>query len=329
MNRGPDSSSRNRGTRFTSWRKGDRGPSLQDQFARVVRELHAPVGPGYQIFAVDGGRVRSLHLTPEASCFAVVGRHSECDLSMESDPAVSLRHLLLRVVTLESGGGSALRVIDLATPEGFQTDEGNPLAAVVAEGPFAFRIGRSAIFAIPWGVFLVPDLPAPSSVGSGVVPPVLPPSGHPYRDASRASRARWQTEITMVPPPSSLAPERSKLAAERVLTVRRGHHQTDVPKSLAALSSGVLLGRYARCDHAGRDLMGARVSRVHSLLLHEGGDDLLFDLASSNGTHHDGARVRRVLLRDGDRVELAPGYEDSIHLTWRHCPQSGDPLVWN
>ncbi len=293
-------------------------PSLRDAFTRVATRLHAPERPGYQVFAVGGPRLTSLHLPPLRSAFAVVGRHTACDISLDDDPAVSLRHLLLRVVTLRSGA-LALRVIDLATRSGFQTHDGITHVAVVAEGPFAFRLGRSAIFAIPWGVEVEAVLPPASPSLSGPVPHMLP--AHPYREAGRAP---WRSRVSVVPPPSSFVCTSGGERGERVLTVRHGDARVEVRRSLASLSSGVLLGRYPRCDTDARSLMGHQISRVHALLLHEAGQDLVFDLASTNGLWWHGVRVREVALRDGDRVRLAARGSDSVSLRWRHEPPCCD-----
>jgi hypothetical protein len=322
----PDDRDRNPGTQLPHvLARGAARPSLREHFARLGPELHAPSAPGYQVFATDGPHLRSVHLPPVASAFAVVGRHEACDLAVVSAASVCLRHVLLRAVSLEQGG-VALRVIDLATPQGFETDDDVALTAVVVEGPFAFRIGSCAVFAIPWGAAVSRELPAPASRRSLVVPRLLAPSV-PLPD--RPPPAEWQTRVTLVPPPSSMAPAIDDALGERVLRLRSRGEGFDVPRSLATLASGVLLGRYGRCDPAATRLMGGEISRVHALLLHEGGDDLIFDLASTNGISHGGARVRRAVLADGDRVALAPRCDGSLQMTWRHGRADRPPIVWH
>src|SRR5262249_45254037 len=58
-------------------------------------------------------------------------------------------------------------------------------------------------------------------------------------------------------------------------TIRIGHR---------ALTEGVLLGRYSRCDGAGGLADDATLSRVHALLIQLDDIVLLIDTASSNGT---------------------------------------------
>jgi hypothetical protein len=80
-------------------------------------------------------------------------------------------------------------------------------------------------------------------------------------------------------------------------------HETDVDR-------GVLIGRYERCAFGAED---ERLSRVHLLIVRDGGEIWAVDTASSNGTTAAGEPIRQHRL--GDTTELLLG--GRVHLRWR------------
>ncbi len=81
--------------------------------------------------------------------------------------------------------------------------------------------------------------------------------------------------------------------------------------TLLALSAGtdialehglVIVGRDRRCNAR---LESDRVSRRHCILATEGGDVLVRDLGSTNGTFINGQRVASGRLKPGDEVSIA------------------------
>jgi two-component system cell cycle response regulator len=63
----------------------------------------------------------------------------------------------------------------------------------------------------------------------------------------------------------------------------------------------VTLGRAPTCTHAFDE---ASLSRVHARVVKEGGQHVVVDEGSRNGVFVNGDRVKRCVLRDGDRVRL-------------------------
>jgi pSer/pThr/pTyr-binding forkhead associated (FHA) protein len=80
-------------------------------------------------------------------------------------------------------------------------------------------------------------------------------------------------------------------------------------------------GRYLEADSAIVPIMGtvtrlgrslsadveiddATVSRRHALIVRQDGQTLLLDDSSRNGTWHNGIRVQRAVLSDGDEIDL-------------------------
>ena len=62
--------------------------------------------------------------------------------------------------------------------------------------------------------------------------------------------------------------------------------------------------RLGRSLSADVELDDATVSRRHALLVHEDGETVLLDDGGRNGTWHNGFRVDRAVLHDGDTIEL-------------------------
>ena len=86
------------------------------------------------------------------------------------------------------------------------------------------------------------------------------------------------------------------------------------PDEVTLLSDGVVIGRDpAACDVV---LDADVASRRHARIMTDpGGDTILADLGSSNGTFVNGEPVTRILLADGDRLGF--GSRDEVHCLFR------------
>ncbi len=118
--------------------------------------------PGVVVVAVDSMTKRiagSLCLAAKVgqANAAIVGRHGHCDLYLEGDPALSLRHLALVVSPLSAGAGEHgrpqvdFRVLDLRTRSAFLDEQGRRLESVTAEGPTFLAVGGHALFLVVSG----------------------------------------------------------------------------------------------------------------------------------------------------------------------------------
>jgi hypothetical protein len=136
---------------------------LDEAYARAQAIEAPPVAaPGVRLVWSRGSKLGWRDLTATPGEFAVVGRHSQCDVVLPFDPAVALRHLLVRAVTLDDGT-VATRLLDLKTGLGFYLDDDVERRALVASGPVALRVGRYALVALPSGVPL-PEARPPAEV---------------------------------------------------------------------------------------------------------------------------------------------------------------------
>ena len=62
--------------------------------------------------------------------------------------------------------------------------------------------------------------------------------------------------------------------------------------------------RLGRSLSADVELDDATVSRRHALIVRQDGETILLDDGSRNGTWHNGVRVHRAVLKDGDTIAL-------------------------
>lgn len=115
--------------------------------------------PGVVVVAVDAIARRvagSLCLAAkvDSANAAVIGRHGHCDLYLEGDPALSLRHMALVVSPLAAGVKApqvSFRALDLRTRSAFLDEHGRRLESVIAEGATFLAAGSHALFILVSG----------------------------------------------------------------------------------------------------------------------------------------------------------------------------------
>lgn len=296
-----------------------------------------PEGPaaaeGYRIFWVRGEEVGHRDVGPDD--YAIVGRHSACDVALPTAAELSLRHLLVATTPIPNGP-RGLRVLDLRASLPFYTDDGQPRRSIVATGPVVLRLGTYLFGGIPIGPSieraLLPeempramvtcpvgpggtfgtsaelstigsseeDLDAPRAPAAPTIPSTFADPGGPAPHLSRVTVVAGTAFLTEVSRPS--AP-----ATFARLTLLRDGHSASLELPTSDVDAGVLIGRSERCTDGGlRRVLDGNISRIHVLLLREGDDVLVFDLCSTQGTFENGHSVRRARIsRGGGSVALA------------------------
>lgn len=258
--------------------------------------------PGVAVIAVDLNRRRvagSICVAAKAdeANAAIIGRHSMADLYLDSDPGLSLRHLVLVVNPLSSDRDVRFRVIDLRTRLAFEDEKGERFEALVAEGPIFLRCGNFALFCMVTGD--PTDWPSSAEAGWQCIPERV------YIQEEEAEPDQWQRRrpgrrqkalpadakrVTRVQPRRGptrakrhlLGPGEEPLGNLRISTDQAS--QTLVI-GVEAAKRGILLGRYERCDtHGAKVLTHDNISRVHLLVLGVEGQLYAIDTASTNGT---------------------------------------------
>ena len=299
----------NANTRFVA--PGPRlDPGWLDEAYKRARDLDVSpmTAPGLRIVWWRGDEHGWYDLVAQSRKYAIVGRHTQCDIVLPNDASIALRHLLLRATSLEDGS-PALRVLDLRTGLGFHLDDDVEQRALVATGPLAIRLGRYAVVALPSRVELPATRPSPEIVDAPCMP------------THSGGTGSFRTGVTTLPPApllENLAREVASAGHAKV-TLRRGGASASVDLPDAALEAGVLVGRADRCETRLRSVLTESVSRVHVLLLREHGVVHAFDCASMQGVYAGGERVRRVRMPDaGGTLRLAS--KDPVLLEWHPRP---------
>ncbi len=286
----------------------------------VAAQAPAIASVGYRVFWMRGdGACGSLEAPAERGKHVVIGRHDQCDLVLDDELSVSLRHVLLRVSSLDDGF-PVLNVLDLETAQGFELSDGSKQRCVVATGPLVFRVGVHAIVALPNGVKVDPELPPPVVERAESDPYVVRAQRVELapRDPALSRRA---TRVTLIPSSvrfgdAPIVPSESNADRYEVL-LELGDRRAAVRLSARDVEHGVLIGRNDKCVDAGlRAILNEYCSRVHALVIRETEGVFLYDTASTVGTFSRQARVRCVALADeGTEVQIAG--RSGVTLRWR------------
>jgi hypothetical protein len=271
--------------------------------------------PGYQLVWTWGREGQTFDLPAEGREYAVIGRHSECDVVLNADPQLSLRHLLARTVVLDDGA-VALRLMSLGAALPFFLEDGLPRWSIVSVGPLMIRLGRYVIGAFPYephrprgGPYRAP---AQLHIEMSSVVPRMVRRDHRTTHVSVMAPAPDLSMIVRGAPPSG---------AGRLI-LRRGQHQAAVDLQHADLERGVLIGRAERClDQGLARVLHNGVSRTHLMLLREGESVYAYDLCSLQGSWSGGRRVRRCRLSEwGAALDLAEYHP--VSLLWQPYPSA-------
>ncbi|MBX3274273.1 MAG: FHA domain-containing protein [Sandaracinaceae bacterium] len=295
-------------------------PKIQGALELAWRTIEAAPrihAPGVHVFCVHQQTliVRFLPAS-EDECF-VIGRHRECDVVLDADPSVSLRHLLARAIRLDDGS-VALRLLDLMTPLPLLLADGTMQRAVVATGPFAVGIGGYVIGGVPSDVERYETRGGPYRA-----PALVDRAERLPRAALDAPSGSRRSRITLMPGSRMVTeiPAWRGEGAARV-TLSRAGRMVSTPLDESTLENGILIGRAGRCLDGGlRSVLSTSVSRVHLMLLRDGAEDVAIDLGSTQGTYapHLGGRLR--MMRLPPRALLRLGYVEPVDLVWDRPPR--------
>jgi len=288
--------------------------SLFNTFQREMsRRLAEMTRPGLMTFALSTKRGLSGQLWLEAAQglrSGTVGRHGQTDLFLPWESLLSLRHLLFLVRRVDIS--TRVRVLDLKTPWGFRAESGGALRAAEADGLAILSVPGYALVLAPTGEALPwdPDAQDPRST--------LPPRNlEPLQTSDAAPAPRKHgTRITGLhgPVESPLAAEALRGGdenAEGALVVQNGKREETLMVGPRALTRGVLLGRYDRCNvHATGVESG--LSRVHALLLSYEGTVYLTDAGSTNGTWCEEERIKCAPIQAGRTYRMG----EDMRIRW-------------
>jgi hypothetical protein len=309
-------------------------PSLPHRVLFNLRQdaLHLAVAaeprPGLLIVAVSShGEVAAklwLAATHELRA-TTLGRHTGTELYVPGE-GISLRHLIILVRAIDAR--IHYRVLDLRTDEGFLHEDGRCFRALSSDGPMVLGVGGYQLLFLPTGIgalwdreakdpwtTLPPRLFVPDEAG-GAPPVAYRPSVGDRRvnEAGIWGRGRGTNIVVQAPVVESSVLAKLLDGGEvpsGMLLIQAGLAEARVPIGPSALTRGVLLGRYDRCDSS--DLLGSNsISRVHALLIRDGDQLFIADTGSTNGTLRADVAIRLEPLQSGVAYDLG----GSAKLKW-------------
>jgi pSer/pThr/pTyr-binding forkhead associated (FHA) protein len=306
--------------------------SFSDAYAIAVaadRTRPPQTEVGYRLYWMNDHLLGSRDVVAHPSSYAVVGRHGSCDVVLDDERLVSLRHVIVRTASLDDGC-PVVSVLDLQTTAGFELSDESRQRSIAASGPVVFRIGTHSLVALPSSGRFPEKLPVPI-VERGELAPHRVAAQRIVRKNERDGGPP-KSLITLLPNTIDFSQRRSSVPIEpfsvrspdfvptgegyEVMLEREGR-LAGVRLSKTDLEHGVLIGRADKCvDEGLRSILVDCVSRVHVLLIREKGACHLYDSGSLVGTFSGGQRVRCLPLADsGTTAQLAKHYGVTLH--WR------------
>ncbi len=315
-------------------RESPRPISARNLFVHRYLDIHAALEacdrPGVLLLAFDRQEqpigTAWLAATSERARALIVGRHSRCGLVIPPHHAtIALRHLAV-IVRLGGHGVPLTRVIDLCTHTGFVDEAGRVLQSASVDGPAFLATEEVQLVVLPTGDGRV--WPADAEAAYASLPPrsfrdervkTWGVAQHPRAFEDDVSAEDITSVSAILPPlqPGGRMVEDGESVVGRLFIGHSGH---SVQRSVGrrALERGILLGRYARCDLGSDFRSQGRISRVHLLLIHDGGGVVAIDTASTNGTLLGGDRIDLLPLADGTSLNVAK----VLNVVWHEVPAS-------
>ena len=316
-----DTNARTRIVEYQPLRPGDIGACFARAYACFAPACRGLPAPGVAVVAIRArtGALAGVHVVVAERTRHVavtVGRHTSCDLHLADDDALALRQLAVIVTPLGLTGGTVtFRALDLHSEGGMQDEAGRTLRGLRADGAAGVRCAGYVMFVLP--------------VGPGTTWPDTGPAAW----AALPPRAYVEAlarvpDASVVRAPARVLPD-VPFASGTLVIRTPGPHTSEVvmaPHDIAGhlwlrgpgsertiaighevLCDGLLVGRYARCQH-GRCDDDESVSRVHALVMLVDERIIVVDTGSTNGVFAGEAERVKVAELVGDgRVRLGGG----------------------
>jgi hypothetical protein len=287
-------------------------------YARIANACRAVDEPGLALVGVHestGEPCAVVRIRQRIARYtvALVGRHERCDLYLDGEPALALRHLAVvvdPVRDLTRGASVRYRVLDLRTDCGFTDEVGRPMRGLSVDGVAILRCPGYLVFALPLGD--PTDWPPDASDAWEMLPERVYLAEDDRLEVKRSMLRR--SLLLPSPGPRDTMMQLAESSVAGLLEwIGMRRHRGSITVGEVALRDGILLGRYVRCDSSGM-VDDPSLSRVHLLLLEIDGTLLAIDTASAHGIRLAHAPAERVIAIP-DRAELWLG--GSTRLAWR------------
>ncbi|MBU1535379.1 FHA domain-containing protein [Myxococcota bacterium] len=272
----------------------------------------------------DGSFSYASRMVTEKKCTDIIlGRHPSCQIALQADPSISLRHLLVRIYHRPKQK-PIVKILDLHSEIGFYDESGTKVTALKCEGLFFIKVGQYAVFIFENDNVLTPldaldgwnNLPSREIIDMRAQDTPQAPKPHINpRLRLVAEDERPITFVTRVVGPMHLGNlSKTDERAIGFLLISGNTMDHSIPFSSAALARGVLIGRYTRCDIGYQEVpFSINISRIQLMLLLDETGFWAIDTASTNGNLFQNKPFHSILLNDGAEISMANEYI----LRWR------------
>ena len=264
--------------------------TLRPHLSQVRNQIRETKRRGVMAFAISPRGFEGSLWLEASSCprFAVVGRHSNCDLFLVNDDELALRHAAIVVQVVR--GALCVRILDLASTRGMKDESERDIRCARGPVPIAVRLSNQWLYLF--------------ETGPNAADATIDSIAHSQGVLASAWRS-IETALTERRAARRRLPRVSKRrGTSGTLVLRSFNREIEVPMDGDALVSGVLLGRYERCL-GGALWEGDRfVSRVHALVISMEGEVFIVDLCSTNGLGNQHVLSRWLALHPGLTVRL-------------------------
>ena len=243
----------------------------------------------------------------------IIGRHGMCELYLSGDPRISLRHLTL--LLYPKSHGFRFRLLDLRSSLSFQNERGDLCKSVEADGPLFIRLGSYTLFFFPTksDIFRRSN---PRKAWDSIPRRLydeqmfLPPTSPDNEDDEISS-------VFSLPPPRAITScSLGDIVAEMELDCKSKKVVVSVDQ--ASLETGILLGRYGRCDSVASGILNVNyISRVHLLLIMIAGEIYVIDTGSTNGCYYRDKRFTRLQMDNNREITLGKSGKSPFYLRWK------------
>lgn len=287
-----------------------------ENYESIRSSREALSGPGVTVTAIGPAGFEgtaAISAKPNAINVLTIGRHSQAQLFLSGEMLMSLRQGALIVYPLVDDERLRFRLLDLRAAIPFEDERGNQVAALEANGPIFVHAGNYSIFVFPCGPEAAPWSGSAERVWEEIPERVyveelgLEPVEPHFRRYTGRRRSEETLALSLRGP--SLDHERLLEKGESVrgrLLVRSDEGAMSLEMGRAAVTRGVLLGRYPRCDGSRFPILSnIAISRVHALVIEIAGKLYAVDAGSTNGLWLGKTRVPLAELRPGQPLTLA------------------------
>ncbi|MFC1849811.1 FHA domain-containing protein, partial [candidate division CSSED10-310 bacterium] len=305
---------------------------IRDVFVRHYPEIRTYLGqmktPGYLLYALTSavGSVEHaiLPFAENDCCDIILGRHRKCPFRLSNDRTISLRHLLVRAYR-KSDGEPRIKITDLNTLTGFQDEMGKTVRGLMSDGHIFFTVGEYYVMAIlqngqnwpkegseAWDLLperkIIDELEFQGDTDGGV----HDKDSHWHSTSSSENEISYTSRISSHHSWQDLASNDEEVIG--FLSLERAPYRLTLQLSFNILTSGILIGRYKRCEISAYNLtLSDRISRVHLCLLLDETGLWAIDTASTNGSTYQGRDIQSIRLKNQDKLMLA----SELSLQWR------------